>query len=100
MSDSENFSIPSNNADKQKIKDAIYEISAALQFIEDKREFIKDVADMLHGKYNIPKKITMKIARTIFKDNYSDLTKEVDNFTILFESLFSKIDNTSDEEVN
>lgn len=83
------YTLPSNPQDRKKIKDAIYEMQAALQFIDDKREFIKDVANMLKEKYEIPVKISTKLAKTLHKDNYDDVTQEVDSFTSLFETLFN-----------
>ena len=91
MSDQENidFVLPSNPADRKKIKDALYEMAGALQFIEDKRQFINDVATDLKENFDLPKKVVTKLARTLHKGNYSDVTAEVDTFTTLFEILFN-----------
>lgn len=90
MSDTaEDFTMPSNPADRKKIKDALYEMSGALQFIEDKRNFMKDIATTLDENYSLPKKVAMKMARTIFKDNYSDVSAESDRFSTAFETLFN-----------
>lgn len=82
------FTMPSNPADRKKIKDALYEMSGALQFIDDKRAFIKDVSETLLESFQIPKKMSTKLARTIFKNDYADVSTEADNFVTLFELLF------------
>lgn len=83
------FTLPSNPTDRKKIKDALYEMAGALQFIDDKREYINDVATDLKDSFDLPKKVTTKLARTLHKGNYSDVTAETDTFTTLFEVLFN-----------
>lgn len=85
----DDFTMPSNPADRKKIKDALYEMSGALQFIDDKRVYMKETAAILEENYALPKKVAMKMARTIFKDNYSDVSAESDQFTTAFETLFN-----------
>lgn len=89
--------IPSNDADRKKIKDAISEMSGALQFIEDKREFIKDVCADLEGKYGIPKKLSKKLATVLHKNNYIDVNQDSEEFSTAFELLFG-IEDDSDED--
>lgn len=88
MSDNEH-TLPSTPNDRKRIKDALYEMAGALQFIEDKRLFIGDVASMLNEEFSIPKKISNKLAKTLHKNNYSDVTSEADNFASIFEVLFN-----------
>lgn len=88
MSDNQEFTMPSNPADRKKIKDMLHEMAGALQFIDDKRAFMKDVADTIQEQYQVPKKISMKMARTLHKNNYTDVSSETDQFTTLFEVLF------------
>lgn len=95
------FTMPSSPADRQKIKDQIYEMSGALQFIDDKRAYMKDVAEALQEEFEIPKKITMKMARTVHKNNYRDVEAEADQFTTMFETLFKggelPVDDSDDD---
>ena len=90
MSNEENatFTLPSDPTKRKKISDAIHEMAGALQFIDDKRAFMKDVADALAEEYEIPKKISLKMARTLHKHNYSDVAQETDVFVTCFETLF------------
>lgn len=98
MSDIEDsYALPSNPNDRKKIKDALYEMAGALQFIDDKRQFINDVAGGLSEEFQIPKKISNKLARTLHKNNYSDVTNEADSFASIFEILFNGASAPSDD---
>lgn len=99
MSETQDFTMPSNPADRKKIKDMLHEMAGALQFIDDKRAFMKDVAEAIQEQYQVPKKISMKMARTLHKNNYTDVSSETDQFTTLFEVLFQgKVMNSADDE--
>lgn len=104
MTEQHDFTMPSNPADRKKIKEALHEMQGALQFIDDKRAFMKDTAEALQEQFQIPKKISMKMARTLHKNNYTDVSSETDQFTTLFEVLFqgasvpSQEDDEADED--
>lgn len=102
LEETNSFMMPSNPADRKKIRDLIFEMSGALQAIEDKRSFMKDVATAIQEEYQIPKKVTMKMARTVHKQNYREVEAEVDQFTTAFETLFagtsSDDDNLDDDQ--
>jgi len=100
MSDNneESYVLPSNPTDRAKIKDALHEMAGALQFIEDKRQYINDVAASLNEEFDISKKISNKLARTLHKNNYSDVAAEADGFTTIFEVLFNGNSGSADEE--
>lgn len=95
LQETNSFTMPSNPADRKKIRDLVFEMSGALQAIEDKRSFMKDVATAIQEEFEIPKKVTMKMARTVFKQNYREVEAEVDQFTTAFETLFAG--TTADE---
>lgn len=86
------FTMPSDPKARKEIKDALHEMSGALQFIQDKREYIKDSAAVLEEKFQIPKKISTKMARVLHKHNYQDVAQEADQFSTVFETLFQEAD--------
>jgi len=101
MTEEQHFTMPSNPNDRKRIRDALYEMSGALQVIDDKREFMKDVAKMLEDEFQVPKKISAKMARTLHKNNYQDVHVEADQFSTIFETLFqgtTSADEDEDEE--
>lgn len=94
-SDIDSFTLPSNPADRKKIRDAFYEISGAHQFIKDKREYIKDVVVMLHETYGMPKKLIPKIAKIVFEHNYAEVAEENSTLELIFESILESSDDSS-----
>lgn len=80
--------MPSDPAVRKKIKDILHEMAGCLQFVKDKNDSKKDLAASLEAEYGIPKNISAKMARVLFKNNYSDVEAEADQFTTAFETLF------------
>lgn len=76
--------IPTNPTDRKAFKDAIYEASGALQIIDDKRSFIKDIADTMKEKYDIEPKYFRKIA-SAFHKNDGKLLEETETISQLYE---------------
>ena len=70
--DNNTFHLSSDKNDRVKIKEALYEIVGAYSFIDDKREYIKDVLDDLKNRYKIPKKYASKLARGLHKNKISE----------------------------
>lgn len=82
-----NITVPSSQADRKKIKDALHEISGHYQFIDDRKEAVKDIINGLHDDFNIPKKIIAKLAKTLYKHNYTDVSQESTIFECFYESI-------------
>lgn len=102
MSEQQDFILPSDPVARKKIKDSLHEICGALQFIEDKRAYIKDITESIQEEYQIPKKISAKVARVLYKNNYGDVSAETDLFSTMFEVLFQGsaapvVDNDQEE---
>jgi len=87
--------IPSNPADCNAMKGMVVEMTVCLQKIEDQKEQMKDIAEACEEKFNIPKKYLNKLARVMFKHNYSDLQAENEHFEYLYEAVMEskKLDN-------
>lgn len=79
--------IPTNPADRQKMKTMLVEMTNCLQRMDDEREAMKDIAGVIEEKFEIKKKLVNKLARTIYKHNYADLQAENDHFSDLYETL-------------
>lgn len=86
--EAQSFTLPSSEADRKSIKDALHEMGGALQFIEDKREDIKGIAEDLEARFQIPKKISTKLGRVLHKNTYGDVAQEADQISTIFETLF------------
>ena len=83
----DHVSIPSNPADRQKMKTMLAEMTHCLQRADDEKESMKEIADEVYKQFGIPKKIINKLARTMYKRNYADLQAENEDFELLYETL-------------
>ncbi len=92
------FTLPSNPADRKKIKDAIYEMSGVTQEIKDKRSYITDTKKMLKEEFGLPPKIASKMVKTVFDHNFQDVVAESEAFTETYEVLFEGGGTASDSE--
>ena len=81
-----NIIIPSSESDKQKIKDAMKEISNAMTRIDSEKDFIKEAINDLSDTVQIPKKYLNKMARIYHKQNLSEVKTEMDDIETLYES--------------
>ena len=68
--------VPSDPADRKKVRDAIYDAAGLKQIQKDKAAQVKDIVDYLHATYDIPKKTSRKAIMVTFKDNYNETTVE------------------------
>lgn len=89
------FTLPSNPADRRKIKDAIYEISGQMQEIKDKRSYISDTKKMLKEEFGLPPKIATKMAKTVFEHNFQDVIAESETFEEVYGGLFETNNDTA-----
>jgi hypothetical protein len=90
--------IPSSSEDRKKIKTMLTEATHCMQRAEDERQSIKEIIDDAYAKFDIPKKILRKIATTMYKHNYEDVTAENDDFESLYEILVNSKNAVSSEQ--
>ena len=88
------YVLPSNPEDRKKIKALLQEISAQYQMIDDRRAAIKDVIDALHADFKIPKKISAKLAKTLYNHNYDKVSEETELFKLFYEEVIDKVSVT------
>lgn len=95
---SEEFDIPRNPEDKKAIRDAIYEISGAKQFIKDKNSLINDIKKDLKERYNIPNKVISQMVKAHHDNCYEEIENEAHMFEILYETIMKSRTSGSGEE--
>ena len=88
------FTLPSSQADRDKIKKVLEEISGQHQMIDDKKLFIKEAIEALSEEYSIPKKILSKAATLLYKNSYAEASHE----SSLLELVYEGIIGTGDTE--
>lgn len=79
--------VPTGDAELKKFKQALAEITACMQRMDDEREHIKDITKMVEENFQIKPKITRKIASTMYNHNYADVQAEHEHFEFLYESV-------------
>ena len=84
---SNNVIIPSSDADKKKIKDALFEISASMTRMEAEKSLIKEILSNIEEEVEIPKKFMSKMAKVYHKQNYSSELADHEDFTTLYETI-------------
>jgi len=79
--------IPSSDADKQRMKGAMDEISNAYTRIEAEKDFIKEAIIALEDDVGIPKKYLSKMARIYHKNNMNEVVAEIEDIEALLETI-------------
>ena len=87
MTNFDTTAIPSNTNDRKKIKDAIFEGATLMEKQKYVGESIKDIIDMLHEEYEMPKTLVRKAMRTCHKDNYSEEVAQSAAFEVFYENI-------------
>lgn len=91
--DVNNYTLPSNPKDREKIKTMLDVVVGEMRMIDDRKTSIKETIAALHEEYAIPKKVLTKLARTMFKDDYQDVTYESEVFELFYEGVVEKNHN-------
>lgn len=86
MSDNE-LILPSDPAIRKKIRDAVQEASAQQQMVDDRKEAIKDIANLVETDYQIPKKVFNRMVKAFHKQMYIDMVSEDETFQALYEGV-------------
>ena len=79
--------IITNPDDRRKLKAAIVEMTNCLEKVDQQREQMKNIAQAAEEEFKIKKKDLNKMARIMFKQNYSSFTAENEHFAHLYESV-------------
>lgn len=79
--------IPTDPEALRAMKSMVVEMTDCLQRIEGEKEQMKDIAEACEEKFGIQKKYMSKLARVMFKHNYTDLQSENEHFEFLYEAV-------------
>lgn len=79
--------IPSSEADRKRIKEAMQEISNSYLRQEAEREFVKEAIASLEDDVGIPKKYLGKMSRIYHKQNMSEIVSEIEDIEALLETV-------------
>lgn len=79
--------VPSNPADRQKLKTMLVEITKSYLRIDAEKDLIKSSLEDAQEKFGIKKKLINKLAKTLYNNSYADLQAENEHFELLYETL-------------
>lgn len=79
--------VPSNPADLKKLKGFIKEGSDCLLRIDAEKDALKDIADVAHEEFELPKGIIMSLIRHQHKADFEKKETEFNDFTELWDAL-------------
>ena len=76
-----------NKIDKQKVLGCLQEISNSLTRIEAERDQIKEILQKMQDDFEIPKKLSRKLAKTYHKRNYEEEVASQNDFVETYEAV-------------
>ncbi len=79
--------VPTSPKDVQTLKTMVSEMTYCLEKMDAQRDHMKDIAGQAAEKFELEKKTINKMARTMYKQSYSDLCAENEHFEELYESV-------------
>ena len=79
--------IPTSQADRQKLKLMLAEMTKSMEKIDEEREAISDTAKAIEDDFGIKKKVARKLATVMYKHTYADVRAENEHFEELYETL-------------
>ena len=97
MTKDADYVLPSDPESRRKIRHAIAEMAGVIQFCTDKKDYSKDVAKSLKEEYSIPIKVANRMARTLHKRDYEDVSQESEVFNTCYEGLFMTQEASGDD---
>lgn len=91
--------IPSSVSDRQKLKSMLVEITASYAKIDAEKDHVKEILDAAQEQFEVKKKLVTKLAKTMYKRDYSSLVEENEHFQDLYEILVEgkKSENSSEQ---
>jgi hypothetical protein len=72
---------------KAEILSCLNEISNSLTRIEAERDLIKEILERMQEEFEIPKKLSRKLAKTYHKKNYEQEVADQEDFNNVYESV-------------
>jgi hypothetical protein len=74
-------------SDKERIREALNQVSNSLTSIETERDHIKDIIKALSDEFNIPKRTMNKLARVYHKQTFIEEKAIQEEFEELYENV-------------
>jgi len=89
--------IPSSPEDRKQLKTMLSEMVRCLDRQSLEAQSKKEIASEIKEKFQLPLKFSNKLAKTMFKHNFSDVKSEQEEFETLWEVLIENKKVEDDE---
>lgn len=76
-----------NSDNKPKVLSCLQEISNSLTRVEAERDLIKEVLQRLQDEFEIPKKLSRKLAKVYHKRNFEEEVATQNDFVEIYEKV-------------
>lgn len=87
MADPVEIVIPSNPADREKIRKVLVDVSNEMTLVDAHRYSIKENLKAMAEEFGLPIKFVNKMAKTYYKDTFDKDTHETDEYVKLYEAI-------------
>ena len=77
----------SNPADREKLFDAIKEMSNSMTRVDAEKDYQKDVIDKITDELDLDKKYIRSLARIYHKQNFTTVQQEQEDLVTLYEEM-------------
>jgi hypothetical protein len=81
------ITVPSSESDKEKIRDAVVEMSNSMLRQEAERDLQKDICNSIKDEVGLEPKYLKKMANIYHKQNFSEVQSEHEEFETLYEEI-------------
>lgn len=95
---SDEYVIPSSPADRVKVKQAVEQISNAMDRARGEGEFIKATKERIKAEIGIPSKVMKKLAKDYNDQQFKQRQKENEEYEALYETVMNMTSNSVPEE--
>jgi hypothetical protein len=76
-----------NPQHKQAVLGCLKEISNSYARIEAERDLVKEILEKMQDEFELPKKLSRKLARTYHKNNYAEEVAQQNDFSEAYETV-------------
>lgn len=85
-----NITLPSSPADREKIRQQINEGVNCHIKIADQREALKDIVNVIHSDFGLPKKLITRLIKTHYKRDKDEQIAATEEFELVYETILER----------
>lgn len=90
--------VPSNPADRLKLKNQLAEGTYCLERAAAERDALKSIVNAIEEDFEIPKKVVNRLIKTMYKRDFAKEVAEHEDFEALYETIVEGASKTNNEK--